>query len=146
MLRAVIGGVFGLLSLVAASTGVHGQSVQETVRRYQLIGEWSANCAAPLKEAQRVKYMASPGGGITRRLITEKFTKDMPVDFAGSIDSNRLDLRYVDDGHTIQLVIVFENGRHRTLESRNDKGEIGVKDGIMQATGKETRWSERCGN
>jgi hypothetical protein len=150
---AVLTAFFALLPAAAFA-----QTAWDAMRSFGLTGTWSLNCKEPAGPANFWMTYYQDAGGVVRRTLERGPDPDYPrlmvvIESAHLITSTTMAARFRNDdpnwgdtnGATADVIMIKENGRVRTLDSKGGDGKQYVKDGIVVASGKPIPWIEKCG-
>jgi hypothetical protein len=149
---AVLAALLALLSNAAFA-----QTAWDAMQAFGLTGTWSLNCQAPPGGSNFWMTYYLDANGVARRSLDrgDGGSKLMlAVDSAQVLTSTTLAASMRNDdpgwgasnGTVADLIIVKENGRVRTLDSKGSDGKQYVKDGVALLSGSPMPWLEKCGN
>lgn len=141
----------GLLIPTAAILAVVGgfawaQSVADVVERWGLLGTWSVDCLVPSKQFASVSYSRASDGAIVR---TAKFGDGEPTTAQVVAARNEPDgslvltEKYPNRVMTVAIQKA-QNGRIRSMSSRETSGEYLIRDGKFTANNADTPSLSRC--
>jgi hypothetical protein len=136
-----------LAILVGGTSVTRASADSDALAKFGLIGSWAVDCHAPPSEANPFQsFVPSSYGEPTRQLIVGNPTYDriMPVHDVILITNDRLRLSFEQNGVSVTVVLLKDKGRVRPLESQAGNGQTVVSGGIVQRSGKETTWLEKC--
>ncbi len=119
----------------------------DTLVKFGLIGTWAIDCNAPPSMKNPFQtFAALDGGAPTRQLVFGNPAYDHiePIRDVILITDDRLRLSFSQNNLTITVVLIKDRGRVRPLESTTSGGQTVVSGGIVQRSGQETAWLQRC--
>ena len=149
---AVLTAFFALLSGAAFA-----QTAWDAMQSFGLTGTWSLNCKAAASGSNYWMTYYRDAGGVARRSLDrgDNGSKLMlAIDSAHLITATTLAARMRNDdpgwgntnGAVVDIIVIKENGRVRTLDSKGTDGKQYVKDGIALLSNNPMPWLEKCSN
>jgi hypothetical protein len=136
-----------MMLVCAAAAPAQAGADSDVLTKFGLIGSWAIDCRAPPSMANPFQtFVPSNEGQPTRQLITGNpdYDRIEPISDAILIAPDRLRLSFPQNGITVTIVLVKNQGRVRPLESTTSTGETVVSGGVVQRNGQETSWLEKC--
>jgi hypothetical protein len=132
------------------------ETTWEAYARFGLTGTWAASCSEPASTGNwKMTYMRGAGGEAVRQADRGPGVNSLmsSVDTAQIITANTLKTRIRNDdqnwgamnGVAFDMILVKEDGRIRTIESKGTDGREYIKDGIVVSNGRPSGWLEKCG-
>jgi hypothetical protein len=121
----------------------------DVLTRFGLTGTWARNCGvAPDASVFWQTFSRDKNGRVQVRVDRGHDVPSLTytVDGARLISANKLRLinRY-DDGTIYDVILIKEENRVRTLESKTNDGKELAKDAVNISSGQPTAWLEKCG-
>lgn len=136
-----------LLALLLLPRAAAAQSLQQAVSDFGLLGSWARDCSKPASpQAPRVRYVATPDGGVMRELLEGEAPGGTGTPFlaASRVAPDQLEVDYLYQDRTIHLVLEMRDGKHRGLNSWADGGAPLMEDGVVLANNRRAPWYEKC--
>lgn len=144
-----------LTALLALLSGTaSAQTTWNAMQSFGLTGTWSASCKDPASPANSWMTYYQDGGVVRRTLDRGPGQPSLMVviDSAKIITSTTIAARFRNDdpnwgnanGISVDLALIKENGRVRTLSSAGSDGKQYIKDGIVVSSGTPIPWLEKC--
>ena len=138
------------LAILVLPGAAFADTDSDTLAKFGLIGNWALDCRAPpsLANPFEALVLSKTGEEPTRHLNTGNPALDRiePVHDVILITADRLRLSYPQNAITVTVVFLKEDGRIRVLESTTSDGLTAVSGGIIQRSGQQTAWLEKCPN
>ncbi len=134
-----------LLALLSGPARAGADS--DALTKFGLIGTWAIDCNAPPSIANPFQtFIPSNAGVPIRQDIVGDPDRDriVPIHDAILITSDRLRLSFTQSGTTVTVVLVKDKARVRPLESTTAEGRTIVSGGVVQGTGQQTIWLQKC--
>lgn len=135
-----------MLPLFAAHAAQAGAD-SDALAKFGLVGSWAIDCHAPpsLKNPFQT-FVPSTAGDPIRQDIVGDPDRDriVPIHDVIPLADDRLRLSFAQNGIAVTVVLVKDKGRVRPLESTTGDGQIIVSGGVVQRTGQQTVWLEKC--
>jgi hypothetical protein len=153
-LQLLASGAIASFAFLAAAPSARADAVLDMVRRLNLIGTWSSNCAQPASSSNaHIRYYASSDG--TARRVLERGSDYPPLD--GAVDraerltstTIRMSLRNDDanrqdqNGRSFDVVIEVTGNTSRSISSIGSDGVQYLSEGKF-CDGRPTPVLNRC--
>lgn len=143
--------------LLLLSSTAFAESAWDVLDRFGWAGSWAISCKEPASAQNWHMLVFRDANGLARRRLErgpDSSTLMTVVDSAQIITSTTIKVRVRNDdpnwglsnGTTTDVLMVKENSRMRTLESKGSDGKEYIKDGILVSSGQPASWIEKCGN
>jgi hypothetical protein len=139
---------FGCATLaVCATASAQAASVPELFEKHGLIGAWAIDCGTE-SSAQNpyVVYRALGADHVQRDTMASAATRTDAslIDRAAEAGPGRLSMTMTSQQRRMDLVVMIDGKRMRTVEITNEKGDKLVADGRLAGSGIELPWVNRC--
>ena len=135
-----------MLPLLAAHAARAGAD-SDALAKFGLVGSWAIDCQAPpsLKNPFQT-FVPSTAGNPIRQDVVGDPDRDriVPIHDVIPLADDRLRLSFEQNGIAVTVVLVKDKGRVRPLESTTSDGQTIVSGGVVQRTGQQTIWLEKC--
>ena len=143
--------------LLLLSSTAFAESAWDVLDHFGAVGSWAISCKEKASAQNFWMIFFRDANGLARRRLERGpalSTLMTVVDSAQIITSTTIKLRIrnddsnwgSDNGTTADVLMVKENSRMRTLESKGSDGKEYIKDGILVSSGRPAPWIEKCGN
>ena len=119
----------------------------DALAKFGLVGSWAIDCHAPPSLSNPFQsFILSTAGDPIRQDIVGDPDRDriVPIHDVVVIASDRLRLSFAQGGIAVTVVLVKDKGRVRPLESTTSDGRTIVSGGVVQRTGQQTIWLQKC--
>ena len=119
----------------------------DALAKFGLIGSWAINCRAPPSLANPFQtFIPSNAGNPIRQDVVGDPDRDriVPIHDVTLVAEDRLRLSFLQNGITVTVVLAKDKGRVRPMESTTGDGQTLVSGGIVQRSGQQTVWLEKC--
>src|ERR1700676_580480 len=145
-----------LAALLALLSGTaSAQTTWSAMQSFGLTGTWSASCKDPASPANGWLTYYQDTSGVVRRTFDRgpgQPSLMVTVDSAKIITSTTIAARFRNDdpnwgnqnGISVDLALIKENGHVRTLSSTGSDGKQYIKDGVVVSSGTAIPWLEKC--
>jgi hypothetical protein len=141
--------------LMLLSHAACAQSTWLVLQRFGLVGTWAYPCsAAPSTTNWWTTYFQSADGRARRSADRGPSEPKLMVaiDSAEILTSTTMAARFRNDdpnwgqmnGVVVDIIMVKENGRIRTLTSRSMAGQEFIKNGVVVSSNAPAPWLEKC--
>lgn len=135
-----------LASAFVASIAQAGAD-SDALAKFGMIGSWAIDCRAPPSLANPFQtFVPSNAGDPIRQDIVGDPNRDriVPIHDVIRVAEDRLRLSFAQNGITVTVVLAKDKGRVRPMESTTGDGQTLVSGGIVQRSGQQTLWLEKC--
>jgi hypothetical protein len=143
--------------LLSLSSTAFAESAWDVLDRFGFVGPWAISCRETASPQSSWVTVFRDANGLVRRKFDrgpDRPTLMSALDSVQIITSTTIKLRIRNDdpnwgstnGTITDVVMVKENSRVRTLESKGSDGKEYIKDGIVTSSGQPSPWLEKCGN
>jgi hypothetical protein len=133
--------------LFLALCPAHAATVQEVFKKFDLLGNWSADCTKPV--GPQNPYVTHRALGADRMQRGPMFDSTTPptlfvVDQAAEGKPGELAFSFKDGKNRVNLVVRVEHNRMRTMERALDNGQKPIVNGRQADDGRDTPWFNKC--
>jgi len=145
--------VLGAVFWASAAHAAFADEVWTTFTKLGLPGRWASDCSQPpspqnpfltyyhdADATMRRLDIGNPAERPITRIETARIRQDGLLTVRERLSSGWGQY----SGMELDLVILYEGRRHRTLSSISSDGKVHIKDGIVQSTGKTSPWLYKC--
>ena len=136
-----------MAALVFATSAVWAGPDSDALTKFGLIGSWAIDCHAPPSMANPFQtFVPSTAGNPIRQDVVGDPDRDriVPIHDVILVANDRLRLSFQQNGTSVTVLLLKEKGRVRPIESMTGDGHTLVSGGIVQRTGQQTVWIEKC--
>jgi hypothetical protein len=158
-MRYFLRGIVAAALLALLPGAALADTTWDAMQRFGLTGTWALSCKQAAGPSNFWMTYYRDAGGVVRRTLERGSSPDYPtlmvvIDSAHLITSTTMAARFRNDdpnwgdsnGTSVDIIIIKENGRVRTLDSKGSNGKQYVKDGIVVSSGNPIPWIEKCSN
>jgi hypothetical protein len=151
-----IGMILAALLALLPSTAF-SDTAWEAFARFGGAGTWALSCRdAPSPENPWMIYFKDANGAVRRTMNrgSDKRHLIVTIDRARRVTATTMEVFIRNDdpdwgstnGVVVDVILIKENGRMRTLESKGSDGKEYIKHGVVVASGNPIPWIEKCRN
>lgn len=136
-----------LVLLVSSASLSAAGADSDALEKFGLIGSWAIDCHTPPSLANPYQtFVPSNAGAPLRQLIVGDPNRDrtVPVHDVVLLAHDQLQLSFAQNTITVTVVLAKDKGHIRPVESTTSDGNTVVHDGIVQRSGQNTVWLEKC--
>jgi tetratricopeptide (TPR) repeat protein len=121
--------------------------IEAAMKDFGLTGRFAPDCGSPPGRDNAYMSFQRENGQLRRVLDAGPTVRPSSalILSAKRIDRDKIEVREQIESNVLDVVMVRQNGRIRSMISRlTVDGRLLIKDGIILATGKETVWASSC--
>jgi len=142
-----LGACLVMITVAFATSAARAGPDSDALTKFGLIGSWAIDCHAPPSMANPFQtFIPSTAGDPIRQDVVGDPDHDriVPIHDVILVANDRLRLSFQQNGTFVTVLLLKEKGRVRPIESTTADGHTLVSAGVVQRTGQQTVWIEKC--